>query len=153
MGRPLPSLELEIRDPQGKPLPPGVSGEVYVRGEQIAGEYLGRKVIDEDCWFATHDGGWMDEAGYLFVEGRLDDVIVRGGENISPGEIEDVLRRHPNVLDVAVLGLPDDQWGESVAAVIVPQGAGCAPRSKRIGRLGEGQTALHQDPGDLGVPR
>jgi fatty-acyl-CoA synthase len=123
VGKPLPSLELEIRGPDGQRLPPGASGEVYVRGEQIAGEYLNRKVIDDDGWFATNDAGWMDEEGYLFVEGRLDDVIVRGGENISPGEIEDVLRRHPNVSDVAVLGLPDDQWGERVAAVIVPKGA------------------------------
>jgi acyl-CoA synthetase (AMP-forming)/AMP-acid ligase II len=64
----------------------------------------------------------MDEGGYLFVEGRLDDVIVRGGENLSPGEIEDVLREHPNVADVAVLGVHDDEWGERVAAVIVPKG-------------------------------
>jgi acyl-CoA synthetase (AMP-forming)/AMP-acid ligase II len=119
VGKPLPSLELEIRDPEGKPLPAGVSGEVYVRGEQIAGEYLHKTVIDNDGWFATNDAGWLDEEGYLFVEGRLDDVIVRGGENISPGEIEDVLRRHPNVADVAVLGLPDEQWGEKVAAVVV----------------------------------
>lgn len=123
VGRPLPSLELEIRDPDGNPLPAGASGEVFVRGEQIAGEYLHRKVIADDGWFATNDSGWMDEAGYLFVEGRLDDVIVRGGENISPGEIEDVLRAHPNVSDVAVLGLPDEQWGEQVAAVIVARGA------------------------------
>jgi acyl-CoA synthetase (AMP-forming)/AMP-acid ligase II len=119
VGQPLPSVELEIRGPDGQRLAAGQSGEVYVRGEQIAGEYLGRKVIADDGWFATHDAGWMDEGGYLFVEGRLDDVIVRGGENISPGEIEDVLRRHPNVSDVAVLGLPDDQWGERVAAVVV----------------------------------
>ncbi|MGA0601563.1 class I adenylate-forming enzyme family protein [Caulobacter sp. KR2-114] len=119
VGRPLPSLELEIRDPEGKVVGPNVSGEVHVRGEQIAGEYLHRKVIADDGWFATNDAGWMDDDGYLFVEGRLDDVIVRGGENISPGEIEDVLRRHPNVADVAVFGLPDDQWGEKVAAVIV----------------------------------
>ena len=122
VGRPLPSLELEIRGPDGKVLPPGQSGEVFVRGEQVAGEYLNKKVIQEDGWFATNDGGWIDEEGYLFVEGRLDDVIVRGGENISPGEIEDVLRRHPQVQDVAVFGLPDDQWGEKVAAVIVPAG-------------------------------
>jgi acyl-CoA synthetase (AMP-forming)/AMP-acid ligase II len=62
----------------------------------------------------------MDEGGYLFVEGRLDDVIVRGGENISPGEIEDVLRSHPGVADVAIFGVPDDEWGEKVAAVLVP---------------------------------
>jgi acyl-CoA synthetase (AMP-forming)/AMP-acid ligase II len=76
-------------------------------------------MLNADGWFATNDGGWMDEEGYLFVEGRLDDVIVRGGENISPGEIEDVLREHPGVADVAVLGLPDDHWGEKVACVIV----------------------------------
>ncbi|MBS0410343.1 MAG: long-chain fatty acid--CoA ligase, partial [Proteobacteria bacterium] len=116
-------LELEIRGPEGEVLGPGQSGEVYVRGEQVAGEYLHRKVIADDGWFATNDAGWMDEDGYLFVEGRLDDVIVRGGENISPGEIEDVLRRHPNVADVAVFGVHDDQWGEKVAAVIVPKGA------------------------------
>ncbi len=122
VGKPLPSLELEIRGPNGEVLPPGKSGEVYVRGEQVAGEYLGRKVIQEDGWFATNDGGWLDAEGYLFVEGRLDDVIVRGGENISPGEIEDVLRKHPQVQDVAVFGVHDDQWGEKVAAVIVPKG-------------------------------
>lgn len=119
VGRPLPTLELEIRGPDGKVLPPGQSGEIYVRGEQVSGEYTHRKVIQDDGWFATNDGGWIDDAGYLFVEGRLDDVIVRGGENISPGEIEDVLREHANIADVAVLGLADDDWGERVAAAVV----------------------------------
>ena len=122
VGRPLPALELEIRGPHGEVLPPGQSGEIYVRGEQVSGEYTHKKVVQDDGWFATNDGGWMDAAGYLFVEGRLDDVIVRGGENISPGEIEDVLRQHPAVADVAVLGLPDNEWGEKVAAVIVAEG-------------------------------
>jgi acyl-CoA synthetase (AMP-forming)/AMP-acid ligase II len=119
VGRPLPTLELEIRGPEGEVLPAGQSGEVYVRGEQVAGEYTHKKVLNDDGWFATNDAGWIDEDGYLFVEGRLDDVIVRGGENMSPGEIEDVLRQHPGVSDVAVLGVPDDQWGERVAAVVV----------------------------------
>lgn len=119
VGKPLPSLELEIRGPLGDVLATGQSGEIHVRGEQIAGEYLHKKVIDDDGWFATNDAGYLDEGGYLFVEGRLDDVIVRGGENISPGEVEDVLRQHPALADVAVFGLPDDQWGESVAAVVV----------------------------------
>ena len=119
VGRPLPSLEVEIRGPEGKSLAPGQCGEIYVRGEQVSGEYAHRKVVQDDGWFATNDGGWMDEAGYLFVEGRLDDVIVRGGENISPGEIEDVIREHPNVADVAVLGLPDNDWGERIAAAVV----------------------------------
>jgi fatty-acyl-CoA synthase len=122
VGKPLPSLELEIRGPDGAVLGPKQSGEIYVRGEQVSGEYAGKKAIADDGWFATNDGGWMDDEGYLFVEGRLDDVIVRGGENMSPGEIEDVLRKHPGVEDVAVLGVPDDQWGEKVAAVIVPRG-------------------------------
>jgi acyl-CoA synthetase (AMP-forming)/AMP-acid ligase II len=119
VGRPLPSLELEIRGPGGEVLGRNQSGEIHVRGEQVSGEYTHKKVVQDDGWFATNDGGWLDDEGYLFVEGRLDDVIVRGGENISPGEIEDVLREHPNVADVAVLGLPDDHWGEKVAAAIV----------------------------------
>src|SRR5581483_10267732 len=77
-GRPLPALELEIRDENGRPVPPGERGEIWVRGEQVSGEYLGRSVLTADGWFPTHDGGWLDEGGFLFVEGRLDDVIVRG---------------------------------------------------------------------------
>lgn len=124
VGRPLPSLELEVRGPDGKTvLGPRESGEIYVRGDQVAGEYLHKKMLCDDGWFATNDAGWLDDEGYLFVEGRLDDVIVRGGENISPGEIEDVLRTHPAVSDVAVFGVPDDRWGERVACVIVADGA------------------------------
>jgi fatty-acyl-CoA synthase len=121
VGRPLPNIELEIRGPDAEPLPAGVSGEVWVRGEQVSGEYLGmeRPPVDGG-WFATNDGGHLDQHGYLFVEGRLDDVIVRGGENMSPGEIEDVLAAHPHVADAAVFGVPDDEWGEVVAAVVVP---------------------------------
>ena len=122
VGQALPAVELEVRQPDGKCCPPGHSGEIHVRGDQIAGEYMGQNLLDADGWFATKDAGFLDEEGYLFIEGRLDDVIVRGGENISPGEVEDVLRAHPCVRDVAVLGLPDIQWGERVAAVIVPQG-------------------------------
>ncbi len=119
VGQPLHSVEIEIRGPDGARLPAGQSGEIYVRGEQVSGEYAHKTMLQSDGWFATNDGGWMDEGGYLFVEGRLDDVIVRGGENISPGEIEDVLRQHPEVADVAVFGVPDDHWGERVAAVLV----------------------------------
>jgi acyl-CoA synthetase (AMP-forming)/AMP-acid ligase II len=119
VGRPLPTLELEIRDPDGKALPPGERGEIYVRGEQVAGEYLGRSALTADGWFPTNDGGWLDESGFLFVEGRLDDVIVRGAENLSPGEIEDTLLTHPAVAEAAVVGVPDEEWGETVAAAVV----------------------------------
>jgi fatty-acyl-CoA synthase len=118
-GRPLPTLELEIRGPDGQVLPAGETGEIYVRGDQIAGEYHGRSALDAEGWFATNDGGHLDSAGFLFVEGRLDDVIVRGGENMSPGEIEDVLLQHPSVAEAAVVGVPDDEWGEVVAAAVV----------------------------------
>jgi acyl-CoA synthetase (AMP-forming)/AMP-acid ligase II len=119
VGRPLPTLELEIRDPMGNSLPVGETGEIVVRGEQVAGEYLGRSVLTDDGWFPTNDGGHLDDAGFLYVEGRLDDVIVRGGENMSPGEIEDVLLQHPDVAEAGVTGVPDDEWGEAVAAAVV----------------------------------
>ncbi len=119
-GRPLPSVEVEVRDPEGKALPPGQTGEIHVRGEQVSGEYLGRgSQLGPDGFFPTRDGGSLDEEGYLFVEGRIDDIIVRGGENLSPGEIEDVMRLHEAVADAAVVGLPDEQWGEAVAAMVV----------------------------------
>jgi len=119
VGRPLPALELEIRDPDGRCVPALAEGEIWVRGEQVSGEYLGRKAIRADGWFPTSDCGWIDAQGFLFVGGRLDDVIVRGGENISPGEIEDVIRGFPQVTDVAVIGLPDNEWGERIVAVVV----------------------------------
>ncbi len=120
VGRPLPSLEVSIRDEEGNEVPAGTPGEVWVRGEQVAGEYLqqGSKLTAEG-WFPTNDGGELDEEGYLFVTGRLDDVIIRGGENISPGEIEDVLMSHPSVADAAVIGVPSVQWGETIGAVVV----------------------------------
>lgn len=119
VGKPLPSVELEIRDEAGHVLGPCEQGEIYVRGEQVSGEYLHKRAITDDGWFATNDGGWLDKDGYLYVDGRLDDVIVRGGENISPGEIEHVLREDDTVADCAVLGLPCATWGEKVVAVIV----------------------------------
>jgi fatty-acyl-CoA synthase len=120
VGRPLPNLEVDIRDHAGVAVAPGTHGEIWVRGEQVSGEYLGRgAALSADGWLATNDGGWLDAEGFLFVEGRLDDVIVRGGENLSPGEIEDVLLEHPAVADAAVIGVPDDEWGEAVAAVVV----------------------------------
>jgi long-chain acyl-CoA synthetase len=119
VGRPLPGVEVEVRDPDGKPVSPGTVGQIHVRGEQVAGEYLEQgSRLEHDGFFPTRDGGFLDEAGYLYLEGRTDDVIVRGGENMSPGEIEDVLLQHPAVADACVVGVPDEQWGEAVAAAI-----------------------------------
>jgi acyl-CoA synthetase (AMP-forming)/AMP-acid ligase II len=119
VGRPLPMLEVEIRDESEAVVAAGEKGEIWVRGEQVSGEYVGRTVLDAEGWFRTRDAGWFDAEGFLYVDGRLDDVIVRGGENISPGEIESVLHSHPSVADVAVIGIPDTEWGETVAAVVV----------------------------------
>jgi long-chain acyl-CoA synthetase len=126
VGQALPSVEIEIRDDEGKSVAPDVRGEIYVRGEQVSGEYLGKgSLLENDGWFPTRDSGSLDAEGYLFLEGRVDDIIVRGGENISPGEIEDVLLQHAAVSDVAVVGMADEQWGEAVAAVVV-QKPGCS---------------------------
>ena len=120
VGQALPGVTIEIRDDEGRTLGPGERGEIYVRGEQVSGEYEGRgKVTDAEGWFPTRDAGSMDDEGFLFLEGRADDVIVRGGENMSPGEIEDVLLEHAAIRDAAVVGIPDEQWGEGVAAAVV----------------------------------
>jgi acyl-CoA synthetase (AMP-forming)/AMP-acid ligase II len=119
VGRPLPMLDVEIRDTGGTPVEAGASGEIWVRGEQVAGEYLGRPDVMQDGWFPTKDSGFLDADGYLYLDGRLDDIIVRGAENMSPGEIEDVLGSHPAVLDAAVVGVPDIEWGEMVVAAVV----------------------------------
>jgi acyl-CoA synthetase (AMP-forming)/AMP-acid ligase II len=119
VGRPLPGVELEVRDEDGKPVGTEQAGLVFVRGEQIAGEYGGDSVLDADGWFATRDLGRLDADGYLFVEGRADDTIIRGGENIAPAEIEDVLAGHPAIAEAAVIGVPDPEWGQRIVAVVV----------------------------------
>jgi fatty-acyl-CoA synthase len=120
VGRPLPAVEVEIRSEDGKVVGPFQRGEICVRGGQVAGEYLRPgPALTPDGWFRTNDGGWLDAEGFLFVEGRLDDVIVRGGENLSPGEIEDVLLEHSAVADVAVVGVPSEEWGEMPVAAVV----------------------------------
>lgn len=123
VGIPLPGIELEIRDDEGKALPAGERGEIYVRGEQVSGEYEDRgSTVDTEGWFPTRDAGFQDDEGYLFLDGRADDVIVRGGENMSPGEIEDVLLAHSAVRDAAIVGVPSEEWGEAVAGAVVVTG-------------------------------
>jgi len=122
-GRPLPGVEVSIRDDDFGELPVGGVGEIFVRGEQVSGEYLEKgSLLDHDGWFPTRDGGYIDHGGYLFVQGRNDDVIIRGGENLSPGEIEDVLLTDARVRDAAAIGVPDTEWGEKVVAVVVRNG-------------------------------
>jgi acyl-CoA synthetase (AMP-forming)/AMP-acid ligase II len=119
-GKVLPTVEIQVREPDGGVLAAGEPGEVWVRGEQVSGEYAGREApLDADGWFPTRDRGWVDADGYLFIEGRSDDTIIRGGENIAPAEIEEVLLRHPDIEQCAVVGVPDDEWGQRIAAMVV----------------------------------
>lgn len=113
LGRPLPGIELRILDPvTGEPVPPGAPGEFVVRAGQNT----------TAAWLRTGDTGWEDAEGYLFLTGRLADTINRGGEKFGPVEVEEVLRTHPAVVDVGVVGVPDPDLGERVGAVVVTDG-------------------------------
>lgn len=121
VGQPVPGIEVQIRADDGTVLGAGETGELYVRGEQVSGRYTGiGSVLDAEGWFPTRDVAMLDDAGYLFLGGRSDDTIIRGGENIAPAEIEDVLIEHPHVSHCAVVGPEDPEWGQIIVAVVVP---------------------------------
>jgi acyl-CoA synthetase (AMP-forming)/AMP-acid ligase II len=127
-GRPLKGVELEIVDPDtGQARPPGGIGEVRLRSEQVMAGYwkqpaATRAALLPDGWLRTGDLGYVDEHGYLFLVDRLKDVIISGGENIYAAEVERVLAKHPAVREVAVIGVPDEKWGEIPKAVVIPSG-------------------------------
>lgn len=133
LGQPLPQAEVCIADPEtGGILPIGQAGEIMVRGYQNMTGYYGmeaasRATIQPDGWLHTGDMGVMDERGYLKIAGRIKDMLIRGGMNIYPKEIEDVLFDHPDVGQISVIGVPDDKWGEIVAAVIIPVAGSARP--------------------------
>lgn len=135
VGIPLPTIELEIRGEDGEVLGPNQPGEIYVRGDQVSGQYRERSALDADGWFPTRDAGYLDEDGYLFLAGRADDVIVRGGENISPGEIEDVVLTHPAIADAAAVAVPHLEWGEAVGLALVVRGGMDHPGEDEIREL------------------
>ena len=118
VGRVVPTVEVRIVGADGTPVAPGEVGEIVVRGPQVSGEYLGMEGTPSE-WFATRDLGRIDAGGYLYVLGRADDTIIRGGENIAPAEIAVILGEHPAVVEVGVVGVPSETWGEEVGAVIV----------------------------------
>jgi acyl-CoA synthetase (AMP-forming)/AMP-acid ligase II len=135
VGRPLPTVEIEIRDEEGRLLPTGEAGEIYVRGEQVSGEYRERSALDRDGWFPTRDAGYIDAEGFLFLSGRADDVIVRGGENMSPGEIEDVLLTHGAIADAAAVAVPSAEWGEAVGVALVTREGHATPAEAELKEL------------------
>lgn len=125
VGRPLPNVEVKIVEPgTNKEVPSNVQGELCTRGYHVMKGYYNneeatKEVIDQDGWLHTGDLAIMDENGYVRVTGRLKDMIIRGGENIYPREIEEFLYTHPKILDVQVVGVPDEKYGEEVAAWII----------------------------------
>jgi long-chain acyl-CoA synthetase len=124
-GRPYEWVELRIADPaSGETQPTGTVGEVWMRAPNVMAGYFRRPeetaaALTPDGWLRTGDGGYLDDDGYLFLTDRVKDMIVSGGENVYPIEVEDVLARHPGVADVTVIGLPDERWGEAVRALVI----------------------------------
>ena len=126
VGVPLPGVELKIVDPQGRTLPAGDTGEVLTRSAANMARYHNRphataETIDAEGWLHTGDAGYLDEQGYLYLKDRLKDLIISGGENVYPGEVEAALHSHPEVAEVGVVGVPDPKWGEAVVAFVVPK--------------------------------
>jgi acyl-CoA synthetase (AMP-forming)/AMP-acid ligase II len=124
IGRPLSDVEVKIVDEKGTELQAGLVGEIYARGPRIMTGYWGdedqsARAITTDGWLRTGDKGWMDEDGYIYLAGRGDDMIIRGGENISPEEVEDVLHAHPQIDEAAVIGIPHPDWGQEACAIVV----------------------------------
>lgn len=127
-GRPIEGVELRIRSFDGRPGVVDEEGDIELRGEAVCHGYVDpaatAEAFDAEGWFRTGDVGRVDRAGYLTITGRRKDIIIRKGENISANELEDLLYAHPNVADVAVIGLPDPARGELVCAVVVPGAEG-----------------------------
>jgi long-chain acyl-CoA synthetase len=124
-GRPYPWVELRVVDPQtGEQLPPHAVGEVWLRAPNVMAGYFNRPAetsaaLTPDGWLRTGDGGYLDDEGYLFLTDRVKDMIVSGGENVYPIEVEEVLAQHADVADVTVIGVPDERWGEAVKALVI----------------------------------
>lgn len=143
IGLPLDDVEIQIRDEQNRILPVGKTGEVVVRGSRIMKGYWGdeektKKAFTPDGWYRTGDMGYIDEEGYIYLSGRADDLIIRGGENIGPDEVESTLYSHPKIQEVAVIGVRDVEWGQQVRAIV---------------RLKPGEQATEQDIIDFCRPR
>ena len=135
IGRIIPGVDVKLVDDELREVPRGEAGEMLVRSETTMSGYLGQPELTAsvlvDGWVRTGDVASMDDAGYLYLASRKSDMIIRGGENIYPVEIESVIAELPDVLEVAVFGAPDEHWGESVVAVVVPR-AGVPVNSVRL---------------------
>ena len=151
VGKPLPDVEVKIVEPgTNKELPPNVQGELCTRGYHVMKGYYNnetatKEVIDEDGWLHTGDLAIMNENDYIIVTGRLKDMIIRGGENIYPREIEEFLYTHPKILDVQVIGVPDEKFGEEIAAWIILK-EGESATDEEIKEYFKGEISRHKIP-------
>jgi fatty-acyl-CoA synthase len=122
VGRALPGYHIEARDPQGRVLKAGEHGELWVQSPTLMSGYWKLPDATEQAlvngWYRTGDGAYLDADGYVFMTDRIKDMIITGGENVYPIELEQVLRQHPAVQEVVVVGVPDDKWGEAICAVV-----------------------------------
>ena len=143
IGLPMDDVEIQVRDEEGRELPAGEIGEIVAKGPRIMRGYWRdeertKKAFTPDGWYRTGDMGYVDEEGYIYLSGRADDLIVRGGENIGPDEVESVLSTHPKIEEAAVIGVKDIEWGQQVRAIV---------------RLRAGETATEQEIIDFCRPR
>ena len=151
VGRPVFNVEIAIVDETGQPLPPREIGEILTRGDTLFQEYLGdpeqtaAAFLRDDGWLWTGDLGYLDDDGFLVLVDRSKDVVISGGENIYPAEIENALYRHPAVAECAVFSIPDERWGELPAAHVVLNGEASVSEAGLIAFCGE-QIARHKRP-------
>jgi acyl-CoA synthetase (AMP-forming)/AMP-acid ligase II len=126
-GRALPGIEIKIADPEtGADVPAGEVGEICTRGPSVTSAYWRRPAETADAfwpggWFKTGDAGYQDADGYVFIMDRIKDLLMSGGENIYPAEVENAIMAHPAVQETAVIGIPSETWGETPLAVVVPR--------------------------------
>jgi acyl-CoA synthetase (AMP-forming)/AMP-acid ligase II len=125
LGRAIPGQELAIFDDDGKAVASGTVGRIYTRSAQRMEGYMRDEQANQEIrrgeWLTVDDLGWMDEDGYLYLTGRARDMVISGGVNIYPAEIENVLAAHPEIVEIAVIGVPDERWGERLVAVVTPR--------------------------------
>jgi acyl-CoA synthetase (AMP-forming)/AMP-acid ligase II len=149
-GKALPGVELKIVGPDGQSLAPNEVGEIATRSSANMAGYWNlpeatAKTIDAEGWLLTGDAGFLDEDGYLYIHDRIKDMIITGAENVYPAEVENAIFGHPGVADVAVIGVPDAQWGEAVKAVVVKK-PGCDPTPAEIIAWARERIAAYKTP-------
>jgi bile acid-coenzyme A ligase len=148
VGRPMPGYSIEIRDDGGRQVPTGVVGEIWIRPPRVPTfRYVGAEArLAEDGFVSVGDLGRMDDDGYLFIADRRTDLILSGGSNVYPAEVEGVLLEHPLVRDVVVIGIPDPRWGQRVHAIVEPRDAARAPAGADLDAFGRARLSSYKLP-------